>query len=39
MFEGDEQFALVFQNLPSEYGAIGDIDTVCITIIDDEGDD
>ena len=37
IFESDEQFELVFENLPSEYATVGDIDTVCITIIDDDG--
>lgn len=37
MFEADEQFEIVFQNLPSEFATVGDIDTVCVTIVDDDG--
>ena len=37
MFEDDEQFELFFQNLPSEFATVGDIDTVCVTITDNDG--
>lgn len=33
-FEGDEQFELYFENLPSDFAGVGDIDTVCVTIED-----
>lgn len=36
-FEADEQFELTFQNLPSESATVGDIDTVCVMIVDDDG--
>lgn len=34
VFENDEQFELIFQNLPSQYATVGDIDIVCVTITD-----
>ena len=34
--ESDEQFELFFENLPSEHATVGDIDTVCITVTDDD---
>lgn len=38
VFENDEQFELIFQNLPSAYATVGDIDTVCVTITDNVGE-
>lgn len=35
--EGDEQFELFFQNLPNNYATVGDNETVCVTITDDDG--
>ena len=32
--EGDEQFLLSFENLPSEFARVGENDTVCVTITD-----
>ena len=37
MLENDEQFELIFQNLPSDNATVGDIDTVCVTITDNDG--
>ena len=37
VFENDEQLELIFQNLPSEYATVGDIDTVCVTVTDNDG--
>ena len=35
--EGTEQFELYFENLPSEFATAGMRDTVCVSIVDDEG--
>ena len=35
--EGTEQFELYFENLPSEFATAGIRDTVCVSIVDDEG--
>ena len=35
--EGTEQFELYFENLPSEFATAGTRDTVCVSIVDDEG--
>ena len=35
--EGTEQFELYFENLPNEFAAAGMRDTVCVSIVDDEG--
>ena len=35
--ENTEQFELVFENLPSNFAAVGMPDTVCVSIVDDEG--
>ena len=35
--EGTEQFELYFDNLPSEFATAGMRDTVCVSIVDDEG--
>ena len=32
--EGTEQFELYFENLPSEFATVGEIDTVCVNITD-----
>ena len=37
IIENDEQFELIFQNLPSNFAAVGVIDTVTVTILDDDG--
>lgn len=37
LFEDDEQFELIFQNLPNDFATVGDIDTVCVTIADNDG--
>ena len=37
IFENEEQFEFIFQNLPSEFATVGIIDTVCITIVDNDG--
>lgn len=35
--EGTEQFELYFENLPNEFATAGMRDTVCVSIVDDEG--
>ena len=35
--EGTKQFELYFENLPSEFATAGMRDTVCVSIVDDEG--
>lgn len=35
--EGTEQFELYFDNLPSDFATAGTRDTVCVSILDDEG--
>ena len=37
IIEDQEQFELYFENLPSDFATVGDIDTVCITIDDNDG--
>ena len=32
--EGIEQFELYFENLPSTFATVGEIDTVCVNITD-----
>ena len=37
IFEGDEQFLVMFGNLPNAEAGVGLIQQACITIVDDDG--
>ena len=36
LYEGNEQFLLIFDNLPSDEAEVGAIEQACVTIVDDD---